>query len=436
MAASGLQVLAVPGLTMPGATIITLDSRDYLLSERMARLTPPTQLPPTFRVLPDLAVMPVRDQGVAGMCVGFACAAARGVHALRQQAVGYPLSPQFLYERRANYPGDGMSPRDAMANLRAWGICPEQDCIANTTSMPDGDADQACVGSTPAVRAIEARAQPFRIDSYWQVQTADQARVALHDVGPLVISVPIYSANATPWVPVDGVTPNYHCMSVFGYDDKTATLLVRNSWGTDWGDGGYCHMPYSMMTFTYCSLMVPAAPVLPDPLAPPPALPALPAPPLPSASTLPVSTTPSVQPSTTPSTLPSATTTPSVQPSTTPSVQPSSSFSASAWGLVALTTTTTSPPPSPSPAGFTPGFTPGFTRGSSWQPSPPPAPPNPFARSNSTDDIVRVLGGSSITSRWIFALFVAVFGAAFVAAIVLGFVIAASHQSGVSPPAA
>src|SRR6202023_1443625 len=31
---------------------------------------------------------------------------------------------------------------------------------------------------------------------------------------------------------------------IFGYDDKDARLHFANSWGVNWGDGGYGYLPY------------------------------------------------------------------------------------------------------------------------------------------------------------------------------------------------
>uniref|UniRef100_A0A832H1J1 Peptidase C1 n=1 Tax=Oscillatoriales cyanobacterium SpSt-402 TaxID=2282168 RepID=A0A832H1J1_9CYAN len=39
-------------------------------------------------------------------------------------------------------------------------------------------------------------------------------------------------------------THGWHAMLCVGYSDKDRMFIVRNSWGTDWGDKGYCYIPY------------------------------------------------------------------------------------------------------------------------------------------------------------------------------------------------
>eukprot|EP00913_Durusdinium_trenchii_P003200 g2959.t1 len=34
-------------------------------------------------------------------------------------------------------------------------------------------------------------------------------------------------------------------MLIVGYNDRQEVFIVRNSWGTSWGDGGYGYVPYS-----------------------------------------------------------------------------------------------------------------------------------------------------------------------------------------------
>lgn len=39
-----------------------------------------------------------------------------------------------------------------------------------------------------------------------------------------------------------------HAMLCVGYKDSAEVFIVRNSWGEDWGDKGYCYIPYEYMT--------------------------------------------------------------------------------------------------------------------------------------------------------------------------------------------
>ena len=39
-----------------------------------------------------------------------------------------------------------------------------------------------------------------------------------------------------------------HAMVIVGYSDQLGMFIVRNSWGEDWGDRGYCYMPYEYVT--------------------------------------------------------------------------------------------------------------------------------------------------------------------------------------------
>jgi C1A family cysteine protease len=35
-----------------------------------------------------------------------------------------------------------------------------------------------------------------------------------------------------------------HGVLICGYDDDRSVSIVRNQWGEQWGDHGYCYMPY------------------------------------------------------------------------------------------------------------------------------------------------------------------------------------------------
>ena len=39
-----------------------------------------------------------------------------------------------------------------------------------------------------------------------------------------------------------------HAVLAVGYDDSTKRVLVRNSWGADWGVNGYFTIPYDYIS--------------------------------------------------------------------------------------------------------------------------------------------------------------------------------------------
>ena len=41
-----------------------------------------------------------------------------------------------------------------------------------------------------------------------------------------------------------------HAVVAVGYDDKRQCIIVLNSWGSIWGNGGYFFMPYNFIKDT------------------------------------------------------------------------------------------------------------------------------------------------------------------------------------------
>ncbi len=74
---------------------------------------------------------------------------------------------------------------------------------------------------------------------------------------PFVFGFSVYESFESQDVARTGIVPlpkqgekqlGGHAVLAVGYDDSDQTFWVRNSWGTGWGQSGYCKMPYSYLT--------------------------------------------------------------------------------------------------------------------------------------------------------------------------------------------
>ena len=89
--------------------------------------------------------------------------------------------------------------------------------------------------------------------SYSRVaQDVSQLKACLAAGYPFVLEITVYESFESDAVANTGVVPmpgdaetalGGHAVMAAGYDDASARFLVRNSWGSDWGMGGYSPFP-------------------------------------------------------------------------------------------------------------------------------------------------------------------------------------------------
>lgn len=133
----------------------------------------------------------------------------------------------------------------AVKGLKEYGVCSEE-------TWP---FDQANVNEKPSDPAYEEAAK-FLIEDYAVVPTDLFAwKHCLAEGYPIVFGLELYNSfdqHRTKGL-VPEPTPNEvqreehagHAMVCVGYSDKDEVFIVRNSWGPEWGDGGYCYIPYN-----------------------------------------------------------------------------------------------------------------------------------------------------------------------------------------------
>jgi len=80
---------------------------------------------------------------------------------------------------------------------------------------------------------------------------------------PFVVGIEVYSSFESQSVTNTSILPmpnlkkdkllGGHAVLVCGYDDAHQWWIVRNSWGTSWGDKGYFYLPYAYLTGSMAS---------------------------------------------------------------------------------------------------------------------------------------------------------------------------------------
>lgn len=232
-------------------------------NRRLVRISPEDLMPLDLRKpaqgLPSKVDLrqwasPVDNQGDLGACTGFSIKAARELMAIRDGQPAYvPLSPLFLYyyERKK----EGTLNEDAGSNITTGmevmqkiGISPESLWTYDDHN-DENPATKEKFQQAPSAEAYSA-ARTYRVNEVRPLDTLRDIRYELAHRNPVVIGIEVYEAfydTKTGRLPLPNPkekSQGGHAVLVVGYDDVQKVLIVKNSWGNDWGDHGYFYMPY------------------------------------------------------------------------------------------------------------------------------------------------------------------------------------------------
>ena len=226
-----------------GALLSPPDSRDYQARDYLARGLRLKEYWPDLR-------LPVENQGEIGCCVAEALAALKSYQEYRERKTLGQYSIDYIYHNRKpnDYQGEGMFCREALAQLVKCGV-PERQHLPTVTAYPNAAIRQA-------VAALAELAKPQVIASYVSCQDDEDICDAIAQTGAAVIVVemtPTFLANyavfgggllVSPGWP-DEKGNGYHAVCAIGYDERG--ILIQNSWGEAWGEGGFGILPYQYM---------------------------------------------------------------------------------------------------------------------------------------------------------------------------------------------
>jgi C1A family cysteine protease len=222
--------------------------------------------PPAVDLRPWMSA--VEDQGAIGSCTAQAGVGLIEYYDRRAFGRHVNRSRLFLYKSTRNllhWSGDtGAFLRTTMAALSLFGVPPEEYWAYDTADF-DREPTAFCYAFAPGFQSL----QYFRLDSPGTTRDVllNRIKTNLASGLPSLFGFTVYSSiaqadtgGAIPF-PVSGEsTEGGHAVVAAGYDDNKlirnanagglttrGAFLIRNSWGTQWGQGGYGWLPYDFV---------------------------------------------------------------------------------------------------------------------------------------------------------------------------------------------
>ena len=187
-------------------------------------------------------VTPIRNQGQCGSCWAFSMTAGLEAYALRQNNTpntNLDLSEQVLISC------------SGVGSCNGGTINPD---YLQSTGLPKESAyPYTATDGTCASAASGWQNSTYKIDSWGSVdQTVTALKSAIANYGPVPAAFMVYQDlmhyTGGVYSFTSGKKLGGHAILVVGYNDDGQYFIVKNSWGTSWGENGYFRIAYSQVT--------------------------------------------------------------------------------------------------------------------------------------------------------------------------------------------
>jgi C1A family cysteine protease len=205
---------------------------------------------------------PIEDQGQIGSCTANAAVGLLEYFEQKANNRYTDASRLFVYKTERNllgWTGDtGAYLRTAMGALALFGAPPERYWPYDETSY-DVEPPAFCYAFGANYQGLKY----FRLDPAGTsaAQALDSVKAYLAAGFPSMFGFPVYPEYDNPlagglvaYPAPSGRSRGGHANAAVGYDDNLmigadkGALLIRNSWGTAWGNAGYAWMSYKYVT--------------------------------------------------------------------------------------------------------------------------------------------------------------------------------------------
>jgi C1A family cysteine protease len=228
--------------------IVTPEEQQRLEAERELVAAQEQQLLTTTYATPTSVdwrssgyVTPVKNQLSCGSCVAFCtCATIESAVRLKLKNPTYQID---LSEGFLQFCGGG--------SCNGWGLTSGLEYAKST-----GVTDEACMPYQPtnmncaSSRCSDWQNRLTKITSYTGHATVQARKNAIATHGPLLAGMAVFNDffayKSGVYVKTAGSSlAGYHCICVVGYDDSQQCWILKNSWGTNWGESGFCRIRYN-----------------------------------------------------------------------------------------------------------------------------------------------------------------------------------------------
>lgn len=239
---------AEPNLSASAPTTITRTQTFGATTIPPKTTTVKAAIPASFSV----SILPnILDQGSLGDCV--ANAFYYTVMSQTNRAINLSRLSLYAISRTIDYTplnqDNGTTIRSTCQSIAKYGVCKEEIYPYNIVNF----------ANLPPLTVFQ-NSKFFRTFTYSFVsQDLLSIKTCLMtNNSPIIFGIMVYSSFLTTAVAKNGIVPmpntnteifaGGHCMTIVGYNDATQMFTCANSWGTNWGNKGYCFLPYAYVT--------------------------------------------------------------------------------------------------------------------------------------------------------------------------------------------
>jgi len=189
---------------------------------------------------------PVENQGELGSCTANAIVGNLELLENKYKQSFIDLSRLFIYYNERLIEGTtdqdaGAMIRDGIKSLVKYGVCPEAEWPYDITQFTVKPTNPCYVDAKKNV-----------ISEYQRVQDVASMINCLASGFPVVIGISVFESFESATVAKTGIVPmpksdesclGGHAVLCVGFDMAKKWFIVKNSWGSGWGDLGFFYLP-------------------------------------------------------------------------------------------------------------------------------------------------------------------------------------------------